>query len=549
MTTRSFCILAAVWIASASAQENQAPPKCSLSGSVEDSVSHQPLDGFNVTLNPGQKAVVSDAKGNFEFKDIDPGTYRVAAWLQLQASSQKFVSLTCSQDLSGIRLQVDPVSTIVGTVMDENGEPVMGAEVDLVAGDYFRGKLRYILVSSATANDKGEYLLNRVRPGHKYLVYASRREQRLDATSKVPANPKLRKKVFEPAFFGGADRPEGAQAIIARPGERKEGVDFKLRRTQGWCIDGIIRDGPEPAEALFEIVESQPHSGFSPSADGGMSKIGPSGHTGKDGKFRVCDLHPGEYSITTIVFSPQDSGPKIPAMFAVTEASITDGDLHDLKMTPLPRIPISGEAVWDGPAPARPEQGEIHLYVNPIGRAGWQGEHEWFNAKSQIPGQFSFPGLFMDQYNIRIWGVPTDSYLKEATYSGTSMLTAPIVPGSRGNSTMRIVLARDGGLIQAKVVDKDGQPMPDTSLVIFPADVGSPPLLADSLIRASTDQNGAYTSARLAPGKYTVIATDSIVDFSADCIDKLWAARSKAEPIELAANGTASVTLQLTPIN
>jgi hypothetical protein len=69
------------------------------------------------------------------------------------------------------------------------------------------------------------------------------------------------------------------------------------------------------------------------------------------------------------------------------------------------------------------------------------------------------------------------------------------------------------------------------------------------LIRASTDQNGAYTSARLAPGKYTVIATDSIVDFSADCIDKLWAARSKAEPIELAANGTASVTLQLTPIN
>jgi hypothetical protein len=549
MTMRSLCILAAICIASARAQENQTPPKCAVSGSVEDSVSHQLLDGFDVTLNPGQKSVVSDAKGMFEFKDIDPGTYRVVARLEFQASSQKVVSLTCNQDLTGIRLQVDPVSTIVGTVMDENGEPVMGAEVDLAAGDYYRGKLRYILVSTATADDKGNYTLIRVRPGHKYLVYASRRERRLDAISKVPTNPKLRKKVFEPAFFGGADRPEGAQAIVARPGERKEGVDFKLRRTQGWCIDGVIRDGPEPAEALFEIVESQPRSGFSPSADGGTFKMGPSGHTGKDGKFRVCDLHPGEYSITTIVFRPQDSGPKMPGMFAVTEASITDGDLHDLKISALPRIPISGEVVWDGPAPAQPEQGQLHLYISPIGRAGWEGEHEWFNAKSQIPGQFSFPGLFMDQYNIRIWGVPTDSYLKEATYSGTSMLTSPIVPGSRGNSTMRIVLARDGGLIQAKVVDKDGQPIPDTSLVMFPAEVGSPALLADSLMRSSTDQNGAYTSGRLAPGKYTVIATGGNVDFSADCIDKLWAARSKAEPIELAANGTASVTLQLTPIN
>jgi hypothetical protein len=549
MTARLLSILAAVSIASASAQENQTPPKCSISGSVEDSVSHQPMDGFDVMLNPGQKSVVSDAKGNFEFKDIDPGTYRVVARLQFQVSSQKSVSLTCGQDLTGTRLQVDPMSTIVGTVLDENGEPVMGAEVDLVAGDYYRGKLRYILVSTATANDKGDYTLTRVRPGHKYLVYASRRERKLDAISKVPANPKLRKKVFEPAYFGGADRPEGAQMIIARPGERKEGVDFKLRRTQGWCMDGVIRDGAEPAESFFQVAESQPHSGFSPSADGGTFKVPPSGQTGKDGKFRVCDLHPGEYSITTAVFRSQDSGPDIPTMFAVTEASITDSDLHDLKITPRPRIPISGEVVWDGPAPAQPAQGQLQLYVNPIGRAGWQGEHEWLDAKSHIPGQFAFPGLFMDQYNIRIRGVPTDSYLKEATYSGTSMLTAPIVPGSRGDSSMRIVLARDGGVIQAKAVDKDGQPLPDTSLVIFPADIGSPALLADSLVRASTDQNGAYTSGRLAPGKYTVIATDSNVDFSADFIDRLWAARSKAEPTELAVNGTASVTLQVTPIN
>jgi hypothetical protein len=98
-------------------------------------------------------------------------------------------------------------------------------------------------------------------------------------------------------------------------------------------------------------------------------------------------------------------------------------------------------------------------------------------------------------------------------------------------------------------VDKDGQSIPGASLVIFPADVGSPALLSDSMIRVASGQNGAYTSGRLAPGKYTVIAPDSNVDFSADFIDNLWAARSKSEPIELAANGTTSVTVQLTPID
>jgi hypothetical protein len=157
--------------------------------------------------------------------------------------------------------------------------------------------------------------------------------------------------------------------------------------------------------------------------------------------------------------------------------------------------------------------------------------------------------LFMDEYNVRIHGVPSDSYLKETSYAGISVLSAPIVPGSRGDSTMRIVLGRDGGVINAKVVDKDGVPIPDAALVILPADITSPALLADSLIRASTDQNGNYTSARLAPGKYIVIATEASIDSSMDSIDKLWTVRNKAQSIDLAPNGTAGVSVELTSIN
>jgi hypothetical protein len=541
MRTLSLCLLAVL----CGAQESQTPPKCSLSGSVEDSVSQQPLEGITVVLGSGSKSATTDAKGNFQFKEMDPGTYHLSAFAEMEKSNRKTVSLTCNQDLTGVRLKMDPTGTIVGRVLDENGEPLANAQVDLVSRDYFMGKLRYIVSSIARANDKGDYSLGPVRPGYKYFVYASLRERRLDAISKVPANPKLRKKVFEPEYFGGSDRPEGAQAVMVRPGERKEGVDFKLRRTAAWCIDGVIRNGMEPGKAWFSIAESQPHSGFSPSADGGLHQSPPGGGTGDDGKFRICNLHPGEYTVTTSVWDSDHTA----TMFSKTEANITDGDIHDLKISALPKIAIAGEVVWDGPAPTQPVEGQIHLFVQPIGRAGFKGEHESFDADSQIPGRFSFPGLFLDQYHIRIWGVPKDSYLKEATYSGNSIFTAPIVPGSVGNSSMRIVLARDGGTIQVKVVDKDKNALPDSSLVILPADIGSPALLADSMIRTSTDQNGAYTSDRLAPGKYIVIATDSVIDYSADCIDKLWALRNKVDPVELAPNGSLSLTVELTPIN
>jgi len=208
MKIRSFTVLALVSAAVALAQENQ-PPKCSVSGSVEDSVSHKPLEAFKVLLSPGNKLVVNDARGNFEFKDVSPGTYQLSAWSQQVMSQKKVLSVTCGQDLSGIRLSVDPVGTIVGKVLDENGEPVAKAGVDLIARDYYRGKLRYVLNSSAEANDRGDYLLNHVRPGYGYLVYAhSKASGHLEAISNVPANPKLRKKVFDLEYLGGADRPE-----------------------------------------------------------------------------------------------------------------------------------------------------------------------------------------------------------------------------------------------------------------------------------------------------------------------------------------------------
>ena len=53
----------------------------------------------------------------------------------------------------------------------------------------------------------------------------------------------------------------------------------------------------------------------------------------------------------------------------------------------------------------------------------------------------------------------------------------------------------------------------------------------------------------LPPGKYYVLATDLPVDKSPECIGKLALSRSKAQEVDLGANGSAQVTLAPTPIN
>jgi len=80
----------------------------------------------------------------------------------------------------------------------------------------------------------------------------------------------------------------------------------------------------------------------------------------------------------------------------------------------------------------------------------------------------------MDEYAVQVNGVPAGAYIKDVTYDVHSVLREPLRLGTAvGEVSLRIVLARDGGSISAKVADKDGNPAtePDpswTPLIVAP---------------------------------------------------------------------------------
>jgi hypothetical protein len=150
----------------------------------------------------------------------------------------------------------------------------------------------------------------------------------------------------------------------------------------------------------------------------------------------------------------------------------------------------------------------------------------------------------LDDYELNVYGVPHDLYLKDITYGGLSILHEPLRVGSAmGNATLRVIVARDGGYVSAKVADKDGNPVPDSYVLIMPSSASSEPALAASLISGQTDQNGVYSSEMLAPGKYLVLASSAPVDSTPEGIGKLMRTRSHAQEVEIAANGNQQTTL------
>jgi hypothetical protein len=428
-----------------------------------------------------------------------------------------------------------PNAEISGKVIDQNKEPVPDIDVFLVAREYTLGTLRYVFAGGARTDDQGEYLMNNVGTGRAYLLVAQKRPRQLSALSPEPANPRLRKPAFLPTYYPGTPSPEGGQLLKLRSGERRENMDIQVQRSASYCLQGAVNTGGANA-VRFSIEESWPASGAS--GDGGMFVGAPGGVTGPDGKIRICGLHSGEYRLTVISQTPAAA----PDFFGTAMVVISDKDENQVVVAPSPRISVPGEVGWAGAPPEPAVTSNLIINVRPIARAPFGGELN--PERPPIPGKFSFENTFVDDYAAEIRNVPAGAYLKDITYGDRSVLYEPLRPGSAtGEATLRVILARDGGKISAKVADKDGNPVADSNLVILPESAASEVALAARMVSGQADQNGAWSSGQLPPGKYYVVATKGPVLKSPEIVTKFWQARSKAKEVDLAPGATAQVTI------
>jgi hypothetical protein len=532
-------------------------PDASVSGVVKDAVSGEPLAGYNVStytnvtwvgdsifMSPTHKEVksVTDAYGRYKLSGLPPGPYRIEAGnaAVFGNSMTKRVTLA-GQDLEGIDFRFKVDGWISGMVIDEYKEPVPGINVYLVSPEYFGGELGYFIASIGRTDDRGEYKLTRVAAEHTYLVMASQRMQKVPPHSMAPVDPRLRRRVPMRTFYPNATTPEGAGTINVRPGEHREGVNIEVRKSANYCLDAVLSGPMGPGEIQFSVEGAQPSFGMS-SAGGFPFSGTPTGKTGPDGKLRFCDLSPGIYRLTAFDQAPQNSAQVGPNR-ATTLITIVDQDVHaKLGLTPGPVV--AGEVVFDGQAPAEPITTKLNVRLTPLLRPQVPGERP--SALSAIPGTFSLNSMTTGDYTVYAMFNLPGTYVKDVRYAGQSILYQPLRAGENAGTGLSVVLARDGATVSARVTDKDGAPVRDIPVLLLPVDAATPAVVQAAMVTGATDQQGQYTSQTIAPGKYYVVATDSRIDATPECIDRLWRSRNKFTETSIAPN--AATQLTLTPV-
>jgi len=539
--------------AAAGAQESPKPaeetPKTgSLSGIVTMAGTGAPMKDVHVSVRPNspqEKMAVTDSNGRYSLRDIAPGSLRVLAAAPdasgrvggFGPNASKQFTLAPGQEIANLDFQIVIPGRITGKVVDQNNEPVVGLSVYLVSREYVHGALRAVFAGAGATDDAGEYTLERVVPGRAYAVMANRKYRQLGPISDAPVDPAVRLAAIMPTFYPNSRTAEGAEPLILRPGERREGVDIHLARSPSFCVDAVLEGNSGPAAIRFNIAETQPASGTS--GTGGFYMATPGGTSGPDGKVRICDLHPGDYELSVSEWGTGSFGNL--NQFGAAVISISDRDLTGVRLGLRPRIPVSGEVVFDGPAPETPLEGKIRVDVQAITRT------ERGNAQVAIPGAFTFEGgLPMDEFGVNVGNLPPGIYLKDVKYGDRSILYHTLRVGTAmGNAGLTIVLGRDGGSIASSVADKDGNPVSDCNVVILPATSDNEAVFAAALKNGQADRSGKWTSPTLPPGKYIALAVRDTIDRSPETVSKLWKARNRGEEVEIVTGGKPAVSLPL----
>jgi len=198
---------------------------------------------FRKTCPYALRAIRAESDGRFEFADLAAGTFRVTASAAGYApiagapvlpglpvlGSGPTVTVSAAQARERVEIRMKRLATIAGRVLDERGDPVEGARVQLLTVQYQAGRRRLVDagVAARATNDRGEYRLHDVPQG-RYIVSVS-----IGAvgTADVPE--------YTRTYFPGSTNPAEAQFVTLAQGDRV-GVDVPLARTRTALVSGHI---------------------------------------------------------------------------------------------------------------------------------------------------------------------------------------------------------------------------------------------------------------------------------------------------------------------
>ena len=280
-----------------------------ITGAVFDAVTGRPVAGAIVALEertPGSPrrtySQVTTPTGRFAFIDLPAGeTYLLSAskpgyldggfGRRDPRGPSAPLALTDGQWLRDVKVTLPRPGSISGSVVDERGEPVVGAYVRVLSQALVAGRTQWLAGVATTTDDRGAYRIPGLGPGkylvsmpsvqatfpvgsaiklptaaagtssadlrassdanraEKLLVDAGNGQQRVVGRHVVPPPPTVEghPTAYPIAFYPGASTPAEAAPVELRTSEDRSGINLQLHPVRATRVSGVVQG---PAEAV-----------------------------------------------------------------------------------------------------------------------------------------------------------------------------------------------------------------------------------------------------------------------------------------------------------
>ena len=202
------------------------------------------------------------------------------------------MTLSAAQKMKDIAIKLPVQGVVTGRVLDEDGEPLANATVQLMRHGYMDGKRQmWPMGGQGNTNDKGDYRIFGVGPG-KYYALATYRSNYGFSMPEM-RNDKGEQMSYVPTYYPNAlSYSQGAQIDVAS-GAEIAGIDFRLVKARSLKISGKVLNAGTARNINIQLMPKDNEGG--PAWERMSNTM-----LDAKGSFTFRDVRPGEYTISAI---------------------------------------------------------------------------------------------------------------------------------------------------------------------------------------------------------------------------------------------------------
>lgn len=523
----------------------------------------------------GTKTAFTDAQGRYEFRDLPAGRFNLSVsksgFVTMQYGQSrpfeagKQIELADAQVVEKADVTLPRGSAVSGRILDEYGEPVSDASVTAMRLQYAAGRRRLAPTGRPSmTNDLGYFRVFGLPPGEYYLSASVRTFDSMvmdligGGSSGGPTGSNSNSG-YAATYYPGTQSPAEAQRLSLVVGQEMQ-IDLQMQPVRLARITGtaLQSDGKPMANAMIMLIPTMKEAmGLMP---GGTSR------TDKDGNFTLNNVAPGDYSVqaqslvalmsaASQVMSMMSGGESketaaakpMEREFAVANVSVAGEDISGLTITGTRGARATGKLVFDGNERPTEPLTSLRMIAVPTDADSMGANASAFGMASvKENGTFEIDGLAGGRV-FQFMNPPKGWSIKRITHDNDDVTDRghDFKPGEEVDG-FEIVMTRRTQRVTGKVVNENGDPLKEYTVVAFPEDQQKWTLPSNRWIQhGRPDQDGKFDITPLPAGKYLVVAVEYVAQ--GEWNDPEWLARAarRASKVTLEEGASAALDLKL----